>query len=270
MNKSRSSSFRASAAASVASIVGSLLATAALATTMNPQPLPPSSSSVAVPEWGTAASNYTTSPTGKGVAYCVDDEACASGSLSKSDIVSLGLLSGDGGWVEIVGTTNLNPFGSNDLTFAFALGGGAANDVASVDLPGFGAYSTDVQSCDPTAAGILPCPTTGSGANASRDSAGNISFMATSTTGLPVNTIAVDGIPIGSLTNVYAVYTNAPVSALSFDPLVPVTYENGHTSYFSGLSLQPSSTTVPEPSTLGLLMAGLVGLGMRLRRRQRS
>lgn len=269
MYKSRSSSFRASAAAAV---VGSLLATTALATTLNPQSLPASSGPVSVPVWANTASNYTATPTGTGVAYCVDDETCVSGSLTKEDVVNMGLISGNGGWAEIVGTTNLNPFGSNDLTFAFALGGSAANDVVSVDLPGFSTYLTDVQACDPTAAGGLPCPSSDSGANASRDSAGNITFTATAGTGLPVNTIEVDGIPIGSATDIYAVYTNAPVSALSYDPSVLVTYESGSTAYFSGLSLTApsSSSTVPEPSTLGLLAAGLAALSLGLSRRRRA
>jgi hypothetical protein len=174
----------------------------------------------------------------------------------------LPLLTGNGGFLEIAGTTNLNPFGSGDVTLAFAFAGGAADGVVSVVVPGVSTYMTDVQACDPSVSSLLPCPPTGSGANAARDSAGNITFSATSAAGLPVNMLLV-----GDATDVYAIYTNAPASAL-IDPMVTITYASGDVSTFAGLSLMPSST-VPEPSALALLAAGLASLwlGVTLRRR---
>jgi hypothetical protein len=257
MNKSRSSSSRASAAASVASIVGSLLATTALATTPpNPQSLPPPSSGpVSVPVWGSGASNDMT-PTGTGLAYCTHS-GCGTGQLTVDQIAS----DLDGGLLEIAGTTNLNPFGSDDLTFAFAAGN--VSPIASVEFPGFGTYLADVQACDPNLA--IPCPSTDSGTNATRDTLGNITFSATATTGLPTQTVA-----FLNVTDVYAIYTNAPVSAL-MDPSGTITFTDGLTESFDSFGLTPPASTVPEPSVLALLAAGLatLWLGLSLRRRAR-
>lgn len=262
MNKSRSSSFAVPAAAAIASIAGSILATTALATVMpNPAPLAPGQSSVSVPIWGTGASNYTTSPKGSFLTHCIDG-TCAGGGLSSTELDSL--LTGAGGFLEIAGTTNLNPFGSNDLIFAVAFGGAAADNVQSVEIPGLSSWSIDVQACDPGLSSLLPCPATGSGATAARDSHGDVTFSATSGS-FPVNPVLV-----GQATDVYAIYTDAPKSALGPDPTIIITYSNGSTVDYSALSLMPPSTgTVPEPSVLGLFAAGLaaLGLGMGLRRR---
>lgn len=252
MNKSRSSSFRAAAA--IVSVAGSLLATTALATTSNPLPLPAGSGPLSVPVWGTGASNYM-HPTGTMLAYC-DNGNCAMGSLTLGQIAD----DLDGGFLEIAGTTNLNPFGADDLTFAFAAGNTSA--ISSVELPGFSTWSTDVQACDPNLA--IPCPSSNSGANASRDTAGNVTFWATATTGLPTQTVA-----FLSVTDVYAIYTNAPVSDL-MDPMATLTYTDGSTATYDALSLMPPRSTVPEPSILGLLAGGLATLGLVLSRRRRS
>jgi hypothetical protein len=256
MNKSRSSSFRAAAVAAIASIGGSLLATAALATTMNPQPLA-AGGSVSVPVYGSGAGNFESHPTGTGVAWCAGD-TCGTGQLTLLQIAD----DLDGSFLEIAGTTNLNPFGADDLTFAFAIGN--EPPVASVELPGFSNWSTDVQACDPNLS--IPCPSTDSGANAARDTAGNITFSATSMAGLPTQTVS-----FLTVTDVYAVYTNAPVSALAGDPSALVTFTDGSSDSFSALSLTPQSTgTVPEPSMLALLAAGLASLGLGLGLRRRS
>ncbi|HUN73309.1 MAG TPA: PEP-CTERM sorting domain-containing protein [Steroidobacteraceae bacterium] len=264
MNKSRSSSFRASAAVAIASIGGSLLAATAFATPTNPASLSPGQSSLSVPLYGSSASNYSTAPTGHGLQYCVNG-LCATGTVSTSDIIPL--LSGDGGFLEIAGTTNLNPFGADDVTFAVAFGGDAANGVLSAVIPGLSTWATDVQACDPSVSALLPCPPTGSGATAARDSAGDVTFSATATTGLPVNQLL-----LGQATDVYAIYTNAPMGSLTLiDPTAVITYANGDVADFAALSLMPPSSTgtVPEPSVLGLLAAGLatLALGMGLRRR---
>lgn len=259
MNKSRSSSLRASAAAAATLIAGSLAAVPAQAVSLNPQPLAIGGGPVPVPVWGSTASNYTTSPTGTMLAYC-DNGNCATGSLTAIQIAD----DLDGGFLEIAGTTNLNPFGANDLTFAFA--DGNTNALASVELPGFSTWSTDVQACDPNLG--IPCPSTDSGANATRDTLGDITFSATATTGLPTQTVA-----FLNVTDVYAVYTNAPISDL-IDPTATITYVDGQTANFDALGLMPPSSTgsVPEPSVLALLAAGLASLwlGMSLRRRPRS
>jgi hypothetical protein len=269
MNKRHSRAFKAkSAAGSLALAAGSLIAASAFATSMNPASLPPGSTSVTVPVWGSGASNYTTTPTGTGLAYCING-TCASGSLTRSDLAPL--LTSGGAFLEVAGTTNLNPFGSNDVTFAFAFGGGAAQGVLSVNMPDFSTYLTDVQACDPSAGALLPCPSTDSGATAARDTSGNITFSATASTGLPINTVTVGGFPIGVATDVYAIYTDAPISAL-IDPTVTITYASGATSSFAGLGLTPlTPPAVPEPSALALLAAGLASLwlGMSLRRRMR-
>jgi len=257
MNKSRSSSFGAAAAAAVASIGASLLATTALATTLNPQPLT-AGGTVSVPVYGSGASNHQSSPTGTGLEWCAGS-GCGTGQLTLLQIAS----DLDGSLVEIAGTTNLNPFGADDVTFAFAIGN--ESPIASVELPGFSTWSTDVQGCDPNLG--IPCPSTDSGANATRDTMGDITFSATATTGLPTQTVS-----FLNVTDVYAVYTNAPASALAGDPSALVTFTDGFTESFSALSLTaPTTGTVPEPSMLSLLAAGLaaLGLGMGLRRRSR-
>jgi hypothetical protein len=264
MKENRSSSFRASAAASIAFIVGSFLTTTALATTSpNPATLSPGQSSLSVPLWGTTASNYTTSPKGTALVTCLNG-ICAAGGLTSSELTDL--LSGRGAFLELAGTTNLNPFGDDDVTFAIALGGSRADGVQSVEIPGLSTWSTDVQACDPSVSSLLPCPTTGSGATAARDSDGDITFSATSTTGLPVNPVL-----IGQATDVYAIYTDAPVSKLGPDPTALITYANGQAEYVALSLLAPTTGTVPEPSILGLLAAGLgiLGFGLGLRRRAR-
>jgi PEP-CTERM motif len=260
MNKSRSRSLKAATA-----IVGTLIATSALATTIpNPAPLAAGGGPLDVPVWGTSASNYSTSPRGAALAYCVNG-TCALGSLSKADLVPL--LTGDGAFLEVAGTTTLNPFGSDDVTLAFAFTGGAASGVTSVELPGLSTFATDVQACDPSATALLPCPATSSGATATRNTAGDITFTATSASGLPTNVVDV----VGVATDVYAVYTDAPIKDL-VDPIVVVTYADGGSISYNALSLMsPSTGKVPEPSALSLLALGLasLGLGMILRRRAR-
>lgn len=254
MNKSRYSSFRASAAAAIASIGGSLLVTTALATTINPQPLT-AGGTVSVPVYGSSASNHQSSPTGTGLAWCAG-QTCGTGQLTLYQIAS----DLDGSFLEIAGTTNLNPFGADDVTFAFAIGN--EPPVSSVELSGFSTWSTDVQACDPNLS--IPCPSSSSGANAGRDMTGDITFSATATTGLPTQTVS-----FLSVTDVYAIYTNAPISALT-DPSALLTFTDGDTQSFAALGLKPQTTGVPEPSVLGLFAAGLAALGVGLGLRRRS
>jgi len=247
MNKCRS--------ISLALIGSSLLASTALATNTNPAMLAVGGTA-SVPVYGPGAGNFQAHPSATGLAWCAG-QTCGTGQLSLLQIAD----DLDGSMLEIAGTTSLNPFGANDLTFAFAVGN--EPPVASVELPGFSNWETDVQACDPDLS--IPCPSTDSGANASRDMGGDITFAATSTAGLPTQTVS-----FLTVTDVYAVYTNAPISALAGDPSALVTFTDGSSDSFAALSLTPQSTgTVPEPSMLALLAAGLatLGFGMGLHRR---
>jgi hypothetical protein len=216
---------------------------------------------VVVPVWGTGASNYQTKPVGFGLAYCING-SCAAGTVGNVGALTVG----SGGFLQIVGTTTLNPFGDTDLTFAFAFGGAAASGITSVELPGFSGFQTDVQACDPTGETLLPCPASSSGATATRNAAGDITFTATSAAGLPTNVVDV----VGVATDVYGVYTDAPEKDL-IDPTVIVTYANGTSVSYNALSPTPSTGTAPEPSPLTLLAVGLgtLGLALILRRRAR-
>ncbi len=242
--------------------------TASAVTIANPAPLA-ANASVTVPAYNDSAGNYVSNPQVSISGYCLST-GCTTGVLGQavpSGVLESALL-GSGSFLEVAATTNLNPFGANDLSFGFFVGGSAASNITSITLPGFGTYSTDVQSCNgEISVDSIAIPCNGTNVSAQRDSSGNITFAAQSGT-FPTSSWTLPPFDITS-TDGFAIYTNAPVSAL-IDPTVTVTYADGVSQPYPGLGLSAPTPppSVPEPASLGLLAAGLAGLAIALGRRR--
>ena len=153
--------------------------------------------------------------------------------------------------------TNLNPSG---LVFAFAIT--TSNDPMtslSATLPGYSGFMTSVEACDPFSSASTCGTATGMAAR-SGGTGDILTFSSLGTT--PVSP------PTGGSTtwfsNLNGVFTNASGWV---DPQVTV-IDNGTSFVFDGIGPK-STSSVPEPASLGLLALGLLGTGLARGRRRR-
>jgi hypothetical protein len=165
------------------------------------------------------------------------------GTLSTS--FGTGQSSPSGTFLETVITNTAdNPFGNQDLTFAFAFRV-TAGDVVEISLSGFRGWFTAVKECTVCNGGTPAL-------DATRSADGDV--VSFDFTGIEAN---------GNSTASLAIYTNAP----SFtDPMITYTDVSGSTALSNGLL-----PAAPEPGSLGLVLVGsLVASALWMRRKAAS
>ena len=149
--------------------------------------------------------------------------------------------------------TSLDPSG---VTFGFAISVSNTPSSLGAMLPGFGGFTTAVETCVPLITGPAVCGTPGT-AGRSSGTGDTLSFAGLGTTPVTVGPITANA------SNIYGIFTNA---AGFMQPTTVTIVDDGTTFSFKGIGAS-SSTAVPEPATLALLGLGLLGIGFTRGRR---